>query len=55
MQKSVVNAEYQVRDARVSWRKGAFFRKKVLPWLFVAPILLINVMVVLGPAISAGY
>ena len=31
----------------------AFFRKKVVPWLFVLPILLINVAVVLGPALSS--
>lgn len=43
------------QDSRVSWRKRAFFRKKVLPWLFVAPIVVINVLVVLGPAVSAGY
>lgn len=42
-------------SANVSWFKRAFFRKKVLPWLFVAPILTINLMVVVGPAISAGY
>lgn len=42
-------------DTRVSWRKRAFFRKKVLPWLFVAPILSINIMVIVGPALSAGY
>ena len=31
------------------------WRKKVVPWLFVLPILLINVVVVLGPALSAFY
>ncbi|MDP9363378.1 MAG: sugar ABC transporter permease [Chloroflexota bacterium] len=37
-------------------RRGrAFFRRKVVPWLFVLPILLINVAVVLGPALSAVY
>jgi raffinose/stachyose/melibiose transport system permease protein len=30
-----------------------FFRKKVVPWLFVLPILAINVAVVLGPALAA--
>jgi len=35
--------------------RQVFFRKKVVPWLFVLPILLINVAVVLGPALSAVY
>ena len=34
-------------------RRRTFFRKKVVPWLFVLPVLLINVAVVLGPAVSA--
>src|SRR4051812_19913138 len=32
-----------------------FYRKKVIPWLFVLPILLINAAVVLGPALSSVY
>ncbi len=36
-------------------RKRTIFRKKIVPWLFVLPILLINVAVVLGPALSAVY
>lgn len=32
-----------------------FYRRTVLPWLFVLPILLINVAVVLGPALAAIY
>ena len=37
-------------------RRGqVFFRRKVVPWLFVLPILLINVAVVFGPALSAVY
>src|SRR5690606_31560408 len=46
---------YLSRERQVSWRKRAFFRKKVVPWLFVLPILTINVVVALGPALSAGY
>jgi raffinose/stachyose/melibiose transport system permease protein len=34
---------------RVTWRR------KVVPWLFVLPILLINLVVVLGPALAAVY
>ena len=36
-------------------RRRAFYRRKVVPWLFVLPILLINVAVVPGPALSAVY
>ena len=54
MQNSLDTARLgQARQVR--WHKGAFFRKKLLPWLFVAPILLINLTVVLGPAASAAY
>jgi raffinose/stachyose/melibiose transport system permease protein len=35
--------------------KTAFYRKKVVPLLFVLPILLINVAVVLGPALASVY
>ena len=31
------------------------FRKKIVPWLFALPTLLISLVVVLGPAISAVY
>lgn len=50
-----IDLGHPLQQSRVSWRKSAFFRKRVLPWLFVAPILLINILVVLGPAVSAGY
>jgi len=31
------------------------FRKKIVPWLFVAPILLIYMLVIIGPSLSAFY
>lgn len=31
------------------------FQRKVVPWLFVLPILLINLLVVIGPSIAAVY
>lgn len=52
---SSVSSTHVRRHTQVTWRKRAFFRKKILPWLFVAPILLINIGVVLGPAVSAAY
>jgi raffinose/stachyose/melibiose transport system permease protein len=36
-------------------RGKTIFRRKIVPWLFVLPILLINIAVVLGPALSALY
>ncbi len=34
-------------------QRGRTFRLKVLPWLFVLPILLINFVVIIGPSLSA--
>jgi raffinose/stachyose/melibiose transport system permease protein len=36
-------------------RRNAFIRRKIVPWLFVLPILLINLAVVAGPALSSVY
>jgi raffinose/stachyose/melibiose transport system permease protein len=36
-----------------SWR--SIYRRAVLPWLFLLPVLLINAVVVFGPAISSVY
>lgn len=41
------------RRSEVRWHKRPFFRKKVLPWLFIAPITILYIMVVIGPSISA--
>jgi raffinose/stachyose/melibiose transport system permease protein len=37
------------------WMTGMKWRRKILPWLFVAPILLIHGIVVIGPSLSAFY
>src|SRR3712207_6457904 len=42
-------------QARAADRRRAILRRKVVPWLFVLPILLINLAVVAGPALSAIY
>lgn len=44
-----------VHTPDLPWWSRPFWRKKIVPWLFVLPILLINIAVVLGPAISAVY
>lgn len=38
-----------------SWLKGNRFRKKILPWLFIAPITILHFVVVVGPSISGAY
>lgn len=32
-----------------------FFQKNIMPWLFIAPILLLHLVVVIGPSLSAFY
>jgi raffinose/stachyose/melibiose transport system permease protein len=54
MQKTIALERPHVRG-RTAERRRAFVRRKVVPWLFVLPILLINVAVVAGPALSAVY
>jgi len=34
-------------------RRKRIFRKRIMPWLFVLPILLINLLVIIGPAIGS--
>jgi raffinose/stachyose/melibiose transport system permease protein len=36
-------------------RRRSRLRKKLVPWLFVLPILLVNVIVIIGPSVSAFY
>jgi raffinose/stachyose/melibiose transport system permease protein len=49
-------AQPYVRPApRGRFWQTAFYRRKVVPWLFVLPILLLNVAVVLGPAVASVY
>ena len=54
MQKTIALERPQARR-QTAERRRAFVRRKVVPWLFVLPILLINVAVVAGPAVSAVY
>jgi raffinose/stachyose/melibiose transport system permease protein len=36
-------------------RRNRIFRKKVLPWMFVLPILLLHLVVIVGPSIGSLY
>lgn len=35
--------------------RGNRFRKQLMPWLFIAPITLLHLMVVVGPSLSGAY
>ena len=37
------------------WFRGPTFRKKILPWLLIVPILLLHLIVVIGPSLGAIY
>ena len=37
------------------WFRGPTFRKKILPWLLILPILLLHLIVVIGPSLGAFY
>lgn len=43
------------RPQQRSWLRGNRFRKRVLPWLFIAPITLVHLVVVVGPSLSGMY
>jgi raffinose/stachyose/melibiose transport system permease protein len=44
-----------VATPKLPFWQTAFYRKKVVPWLFLFPIVAINVAVVFGPAVAACY
>ncbi|HEU0165909.1 MAG TPA: sugar ABC transporter permease, partial [Thermomicrobiales bacterium] len=52
---AAATAHFVVEQPRLPFWQRSTWRRKVVPWLFVLPILLINVVVVLGPALSAIY
>jgi len=37
------------------WFRGPTFRKKILPWLFILPIVSLHLVVVIGPSLGAVY
>ncbi len=55
MQAMNAPATITVATPKQRFYERPFYRKKVVPWLFVLPILLINMAVVLGPAIASIY
>src|SRR5260221_14240437 len=51
----VLVREGSITDARQlrAQRRSHIFQRRVLPWLLVLPILLINFVVIIGPSLSA--
>ena len=41
--------------SRASQKRKRIFRTKIVPWLFVLPVLIINLFVIIGPTFSAVY
>jgi raffinose/stachyose/melibiose transport system permease protein len=50
-----INVAAAISAPKLRFWQTPRYRKKIVPWLFVLPILLINMLVVVGPAISAVY
>lgn len=50
---SVIDAPVTINRSNQKGKR--FFRTKIIPWLFVLPVLLINIFVIIGPTISAVY
>ncbi len=42
-------------SAVAAQRRARLWRKTILPWLFMAPILILNVIVILGPSIGSAF
>lgn len=42
-------------QAAAAQRRARLWRKAILPWLFMAPILILNVVVILGPSIGSAF
>ena len=56
MQESVVtNVDRYAVESKATIARRRFFRKKVVPWLFILPILLLHLVVVIGPSMAAVY
>jgi len=53
-QREVMAADRGIAGIRF-WTSSRLFRKKILPWLFILPILLIHLVVVIGPSLAAFY
>lgn len=54
MRQTAVQAQPSLTIHRPRWTR-ARVRRRAVPWLFVLPVLLINLLVVLGPAVAAVY
>lgn len=57
MQESAVlkGVDGHTSQSRATAARRRFFRKKLVPWLFITPILLLHLVVVIGPSLAAFY
>ncbi|MEJ7838009.1 MAG: sugar ABC transporter permease [Thermomicrobiales bacterium] len=55
MTQSTTLVRTDIHEPQLRFWQRVTWRRKVVPWLFVLPILLINLIVVLGPAMAAFY
>jgi len=57
MQESTVlqGVDRYADQSKAAIARRRFFRKKLMPWLFIAPILLLHLLVVIGPSLAAFY
>lgn len=46
---------YDIKEPALRFWQRPAWRRRIVPWLFVLPILIINLCVVLGPALAAIY
>jgi len=51
MAETTIQASYKSRELT----RQRLWRKTVLPWLFVAPLLILNAVVILGPSLGSAY
>ena len=54
MSETAIQVRPGLEVRRRRWNRASY-RRKVIPWLFVLPVLLINLLVVLGPTLAAVY
>jgi raffinose/stachyose/melibiose transport system permease protein len=55
MDKTMQSSRVANMPSQSTLKRKNFFRKKIVPWLFVAPILFIYSIVIIGPSLSAFY
>jgi raffinose/stachyose/melibiose transport system permease protein len=55
MASTISSFEHTLVNPKLHFWQTPFFRRRIVPWLFVLPILLVNIAVVFGPGASSIY